>query len=98
MDKLVESVTTKQFSEEVIKAKEEYSSRVEGIFEDDKSFENRMVSFMEWYCFDRKSEKYQKLPLRYFIDTNTSTWSKRVFKKYSFGLLYKEIQKKLRSL
>lgn len=57
MDKLVESVTTKQFSEEVVKAKEEYSSKVGGIFEDDKSFENRMVSFMEWYCFDRKSEK-----------------------------------------
>ena len=75
MDRLVEEVTTKEFSEEVIKAKNEYFSKIGVIFEDDKSFENRMISFIEWYCFDRISEKHQKSPLEHFIDTNTPTWS-----------------------
>lgn len=75
MDKLVETVTIKEFSGEVIEAKKEYFSRVGEIFGDDKSFENRMVSFTEWYCFDRVSEKYRKSPLKYFIDTNRCTWS-----------------------
>ncbi|MEE9165568.1 MAG: hypothetical protein V3U15_04830, partial [Nitrospinota bacterium] len=73
MDKLVEAVTTKEFSEEVIKAKKEYFSKVGEIFEDDKYFENKMVSFTEWYCFDRISEKYQKFPLEHFIDVNMLT-------------------------
>lgn len=76
MDKLVETVTIKEFSKEVIQAKKEYFHRVGEIFGDDKFFENRMVSFTEWYCFDRVSEKYRKPPLEHFIDANRHTWSK----------------------
>ena len=83
MEKLVESVTTKEFSEEVIKAKKEYFSKVGEIFEDDKYFENRMVSFTEWYCFDRISEQYQKSPLEHFIDTNMPIWSKQKLDIYT---------------
>lgn len=83
MDKLVEAVTTKQFSEEVIKAKKEYFLKVGKIFDDDKSFENRMVSFTEWYCFDRKLGKYQKSPLKCFMDANTSKWSNKKLNVYT---------------
>ena len=83
MERLIEAVTTKDFSEEVIKAKEEYFSKAGGIFDDDKSFENRMVSFTEWYCFDRRSKKYQKIPLDHFIDANTPTWNKEEIDIYT---------------
>ncbi len=87
MDKLVEDVTTKEFSEEIIKAKKEYFSTIGEIFEDDKSFENRMVSFIEWYCFDRISEKYGKPPLEHFIDVNSSAWDKKDNDVYTGFLL-----------
>ncbi len=83
MDTLVEAVTTKEFSEEVIKAKKEYFSKVGEIFEDDKYFENRMVSFTEWYCFDQISQKYQKPPLEHFIDVNMANWSKEKLDIYT---------------
>ena len=87
MDKLVEDVTTKEFSEEIIKAKKEYFSTIGEIFEDDKSFENRMVSFIEWYCFDRISKKYGKPPLEHFIDVNSSAWDKKDNDVYTGFLL-----------
>ncbi len=83
MDKLVETVTTKDFSEEVINAKKEYFSKVGEIFEDDKYFENKMVSFTEWYCFDRISEKYQTPPLEHFIDVNMLSWNKEKLDIYT---------------
>lgn len=83
MDKLVESVTANEFSEEVIQAKKEYFSKSGDIFEDDKTFEERMIAFTEWYCFDRVSEKYQKSPLEHYIDSNTPTWSKEEIDIYT---------------
>ncbi len=92
MDKLVESVTTNEFSEEVINAKKEYFSKVGEIFEDDKYFENKMVSFTEWYCFDRILEKFQKTPLEYYIDKN-----KPIMKAEEMGI-YNDFLKNVHSI
>lgn len=76
LDCLMDATTIKDFSEEVIKAKKEYFSKIGEVFEDDRSFESKMVSFTEWYCFDRVSEKNNKSPLEHFIDINSPMWSK----------------------
>jgi len=70
LERLGREVTSGEFSDEIVRARKEYFSKVGEVFEDDKSFENKMISFTEWYYFDRILKKYQKTPLEYFIDKN----------------------------
>jgi len=92
LDRLGREITTGEFSEEVINARKEYFSKVGEVFEDDKSFENKMISFTEWYYFDRNLMKYQKTPLEYFIDKN-----KAIFCKEELDI-YKEFLKNIHSV
>lgn len=85
MLRLVEAVTSGEFSEEVVKAKKEYFSKAGEVIEHDKSFENRMICFTEWYCLDRILEKYQKTPLEHFIEKEQAFLNeeeKEVFKGF----------------
>lgn len=81
-DRFIQAATSDEFVDEIILAKKEYFSKVGEVFEDDKSFENKMNAFTEWHCFDRIMIKYQKTPLQYFILTNTSTLSKEKIDVY----------------
>lgn len=73
LDKIIQAVTSEECSEELAAAKKEYFSSTGEVFDDDKSFESRMISFVEWYSFDRILKKYQKTPIEYFINANVQT-------------------------
>lgn len=92
LDKFIKFATSDEFSEEIIIAKKECFSVVGAVFEDDKSFENKMNAFTEWYCFDRIMNKYQKTPLQYFILINTPTLSKEEID------IYKDFLKNVHSI
>jgi len=92
LERLGRAVTSGEFSEEVINARKEYFSKVGEVFEDDKSFENKMISFTEWYYFDRILKKYQKTPLEYFIDNNQTILQKEELE------IYKEFLKNIHSV
>lgn len=92
LERLGRAVTSGEFSEEVINARKEYFSKVGEVFEDDKSFENKMISFTEWYYFDRILKKYQKAPLEYFIGKNQA-----ILRKEELDI-YKEFLKNIHSV
>lgn len=92
LERLGRAVTSGEFSEEVINARKEYFYKVGEVFEDDKSFENKMISFTEWYYFDRILKKYQKTPLEYFIDNNQTILQKEELD------IYKEFLKNIHSV
>jgi len=92
LERLGRAVTSGEFSEEVINARKEYFSKVGEVFEDDKSFENKMISFTEWYYFDRILKKYQKTALEYFIDNNQTILQKEELE------IYKEFLKNIHSV
>lgn len=68
LDQLIEYVTTDRFSDELQIAKREHQKIAGEIFEDDKSYENRMTAFLEWYIFDRILSDKMITPLELFID------------------------------
>jgi len=68
LNKIIEYVAGPELADEVHKAKKEYQKIVGNIFEDDRSFENRMASFLEWYTFDRTIDNGTMTPLLAFIE------------------------------
>lgn len=85
IERFTQAATSDEFAEEIILAKKEYFSKVGEVFEEDKSFENKMRAFTEWYCFDRIMNKYEKTPIQYFNLINTATLSseeKDVYKDF----------------
>jgi hypothetical protein len=53
LDQLIEYVTRNNSSDYIYQAKQEYQKIAGEIYEDDKSYENRMGLFLEWFIFDR---------------------------------------------
>ena len=53
LNQLIDIATSDKLSNNVIDARKEYQSIAGNIYEDDKSYENRMALFLEWYIFDR---------------------------------------------
>ena len=53
LDQLIEYVTQHNESDYIFQAKQEYQKTAGQIYEDDKSYENRMGLFLEWFIFDR---------------------------------------------
>ena len=70
LNQLIEYVTTERFSDEIHKAKKEYYKIAGELFEDDKTYENRMTTFLEWYLFDRLLTDKTITPLELFIEEN----------------------------
>lgn len=70
VDQLIEYVTHNHFSDEVYKAKKEYQEIAGEIFEDDKSYENRIAGFLEWYAFDRILPGKGNTPAELFVMEN----------------------------
>ena len=59
LNQLIEIATSDKYSNDVLEARKEYQAIAGNIYEDDKSYENRIALFLEWYVFDR-----------IFLDTN----------------------------
>lgn len=53
LDRLIAFASTDDRKEDLVAAKAEYFQKTGEVHEDDKSFEMRMASFLDWYLFDR---------------------------------------------
>ena len=52
LENLIKAVTNTPYSENLLAARQKYNQYTGDIFDDDKSYENRMSLFLEWYVFD----------------------------------------------
>ena len=50
---LIKTATNPPYSNNLLPARQEYQKYAGDIFDDDKSYENQMALFLEWYIFDR---------------------------------------------
>ena len=54
LEQLIAFATAEARKPDLLTAKAEYFERTGEIFEDDKQFEMRMASFLDYYLFDRR--------------------------------------------
>lgn len=74
LDALIAFASSERFKEELLKAKAEYFAGTGEIFEDDRSFEMRMASFLDYYVFDRVVPGHEKTPAQIFLgESNGAT-------------------------
>jgi hypothetical protein len=67
INQLVEEITRSHSQDDIFQAKKIFQKISGEIFEDDKSFESRMGSFLEWYTFDRPSPESLLTPLQRYL-------------------------------
>lgn len=67
LDALIAFASSARFKEELLKAKAEYFAGTGEIFEDDRSFEMRMASFLDYYVFDRVLPEHARTPAQIFL-------------------------------
>src|SRR5689334_1565835 len=60
LDELTRYATTEEKKPGLLEAKAEYLKATGEVFEDDKQFEMRMASFLDFYLFDRRSGEHHK--------------------------------------
>jgi hypothetical protein len=73
LDYLIKIVTNKPYSNNLLAASQEYNKYTVDIFEDDKSYENRMSLFLEWYIFDYIDPASNKTVLELIINNYDKT-------------------------
>ena len=73
--KMLNVMTSEPFTNELKKARTEYTKVAGEVFEDDKSFEMRMNSFLEWYILDRPISSKNKTPLLLYLDEYNNSFS-----------------------
>lgn len=73
LDELTAFGSTDARKEDLLAAKKEYFERTGEVFEDDKSFEMRMASFLDYYLFDRVSPLSHRTPAVELYEQKVST-------------------------
>jgi hypothetical protein len=68
LDQLIAFASTEERKADLLSAKTEYFHRTGDVFEDDKQFEMRMASFLDFYLFDRKRTESGKTPAAELMD------------------------------
>ena len=68
LDALIAFASGEGYKEELLKAKAEYFAGTGEIFEDDRAFEMRMASFLNYYIFDRPMPGSGRTPAQLFLD------------------------------
>lgn len=68
LDALIAFASSERLKDELLKAKAEYFAGTGEIFEDDRSFEMRMASFLDYYVFDRVIPASGKTPAQMFLE------------------------------
>lgn len=68
LEALIAFASTDRFKEELLKAKAEYFASTGEVFEDDRSFEMRMASFLDFYVLDRPLPAHGKTPAQVFLE------------------------------
>ncbi len=67
---LIKIATNSPYSDNLLEARKEYQSFIGDIFEDDKSYENQMALFLEWFIFERIDSAYKQTILEAIISNN----------------------------
>lgn len=67
-DQLTSFASAEERKADLVAAKAEFFNLTGEVFEDDKVFEMRMVSFLEYYLFDRPSPSSRKTPAQEFYE------------------------------
>jgi len=76
LDRVSEWATSESFRDELARARKDFFARTGGeVFEDDKSVESRLATFLDWYLFDRPLDGRGKPPVAAFLDEHRSTLS-----------------------
>ena len=65
---LIKIATNPPYSNNLLAARQEYQKYAGGIFDDDKSYENQMSLFFEWYIFDRIDPAHDQTVLELIIN------------------------------
>ena len=68
IDYLIKIATNPPYSNNLLAARQEYQKYAGGIFDDDKSYENQMALFLEWYIFDRIEPAHGQTVLELIIN------------------------------
>ncbi len=73
INQLIEEITRDHQPDDIYQAKKDYQKISGEIFEDDKSYESRMGSFLEWYTFDRVHPETALTPLQHYLQGTSIT-------------------------
>ena len=65
---LIKIATNPPYSNNLLAARQEYQKYAGEIFDDDKSYENQMALFLEWYIFDRIDPAHDQTVLELIIN------------------------------
>lgn len=68
LDELTAWASSEERKPDLLEAKAEYVKGTGEVFEDDKAFEMRMASFLDYYLFDRKSPNTGKTPAQEYFE------------------------------
>jgi hypothetical protein len=68
LDQLIAFASSEQRKADLLAAKSDYFQRTGEVFEDDKQFEMRMASFLDFYLFDRKRPESGKTPAEELLE------------------------------
>lgn len=82
LNEIIEYAAKQESLEEIQKARIEYQQVAGNIFEDDKSYENHMASFLEWYTFDRLMTGNTLTPFLAFIAHKKQSWPSETLSDY----------------
>ena len=82
LNQLIDIATSSDYSSNIIDARKEYQSITGNIYEDDKSYENRMSLFLEWYIFDRICSDTNQTLIDTLVQKNKNIWSPDMLKTF----------------
>lgn len=71
LDRLTAYASVEGRKPDLLAAKAEYFKLTGEVFDEDKSFEMRMASFLEWYLFDRRLPTTGKTPAQEYLEQMT---------------------------
>ena len=75
INQLIEELTQSHSQEDIYEAKKYFQKFSGEIFEDDKSYESRMGSFLEWFTFDRSVPGSSLTPLQQYLENTDPSQS-----------------------
>ena len=70
IDYLIKIATNPPYSNSLLAARQEYQKYAGDIFDDDKSYENQMALFLEWYIFDRIEPAHDQTVLELILNND----------------------------
>lgn len=70
LNKIIEQIAESYSSDEIQAIKKEYQKSSGEIFDDDKSYESRMASFLEWFALDRLIPETNETAMEKYIHAN----------------------------